>query len=101
MLDFTHLLVGRAGRADFQFPVDLSGVSVDDGYVEMLGNIHAQCRLSDCSRPRDDYQCLFQMNRLSDDAALGILDERTDVLHLLAVGELFASHSDTVFQYTL
>ena len=51
-----HLFVCGTGRADLQFAEDLSGISVDDGNVKVLGNIQTECSLSDGRRSGDDYQ---------------------------------------------
>ena len=80
-----HLLAGRTGCANPQFLIYLSGIGIDDGDVEVFGNLQAQCRLSNRRRPCDDYQRFFQYS-LADNASLGIFNKCADIIYLLRIG---------------
>ena len=97
MLHFLHLSLRGARRPNPQFLIDLSGVSIDDGNVEMLGKIQTERRLSNGCRSGDDYQRLFQQSVLSDNASLGVFDKRADIFYFLGIGELLTGHCNTVF----
>ena len=74
MPHFLHLFLCGAGGADLQISENLSGIRIDNWYIEMSRNFQTESRLPDGCRACNDYQRLFQ-RQLSDNASFGILDK--------------------------